>query len=452
MAIFTSHRGYYEITELSFSPGVITLNDATAFRFTVKNLTGKKITSLSVRMSLYFPLANDSGSIIGSSKTVAAYGTVMSREDISWAANASHTFTGTFKFEKAHTDYEFAPESRLVPLYKGSDAGYNDAKDARLGMLVNFVAVAGETPYNDIFHDVRGENSEYLAVINARYAPTIALFSGERTLNGAANDEGEALYTRFLLRGSNAMNAADMALKLHYEADASVAADSSYVDLSDSIQESLNSDSATGITVAPIFDKARNWNLMLVFGDAYESAVSYFTLSRAFANLHLSGYSTGGACFGGFCSSTPDNPKLESYFPGYFYNGIKKIGDGWQELTLVNGTTPATYGGGVLRYRKIEDKCIIAGSVEVKPTSGTLVLANLPEGFVPAYNVFSLNACSGGRVARIAAYSNEEANTADTRGKLVLTWVKDISDGDNYTSAAIWIQCSIEYWADSEDA
>lgn len=136
----------------------------------------------------------------------------------------------------------------------------------------------------------------------------------------------------------------------------------------------------------------------------------------------------------------------------YFHGGIKKLGAGWQELTLVNGKTPATYGGGVLRCRKIENKCIITGSVEVKPSSSTLALADLPEGFVPAYNVFSLNACSGGRIARIAAYSNEEANTVDTRGKLVLTWVKDISDGDNYTSAAIWIQCSIEYWVDSEDA
>lgn len=233
---------------------------------------------------------------------------------------------------------------------------------------------------------------------------------------------------------------------------AAVPAGQQALDLSGRVDDLLEGVENDAQLVPGIFSNGTDWSFLLVFGDGYERATAAYNISRAFANLHLSGYPTGGACFGGFCTSTQDNPKLESYYPAHLYGGIKKIGNGWQELTLVNGTTPAIYGGGVLRCRKIEDKCIITGSVEVKPSSSTLALADLPEGFVPAYNVFSLNACSGGRIARIAAYSNEEANTADTRGKLVLTWVKDISDGDNYTSAAIWIQCSIEYWVDSEDA
>lgn len=135
----------------------------------------------------------------------------------------------------------------------------------------------------------------------------------------------------------------------------------------------------------------------------------------------------------------------------YFHGGIKKLGADWQELTPLTGSTPATYGGGKLRARRVENKCIIAGSMLVKPSGSTIALAELPTGFVPETNVFSLNACSGSRVARIAAYSNEDINTMDTRGKLALNWVWDMEDSKKYTSE-VWVQCSIEYWVEPEDA
>lgn len=133
----------------------------------------------------------------------------------------------------------------------------------------------------------------------------------------------------------------------------------------------------------------------------------------------------------------------------YFHGGIKKLGADWQELTLVNGTTPAAYGGGKLRCRRVENKCIIAGSVSIKPDGEGVPIAKLPEGFIPAYNVFSLNACTGGRVARVAVYSNEETNAQENAGHLCLNWVKNLSNGSDYTSE-VWVQCSIEYWVEPE--
>ena len=87
---------------------------------------------------------------------------------------------------------------------------------------------------------------------------------------------------------------------------------------------------------------------------------------------------------------------------------------------------------------------MVDGSLLVKPGSDKVVLATLPEGYTPAKNVFSLNACSGGRVARIAVGGAGDTNA----GKLCLEWVKNLSDGANYTSAEIWVQCSIYYWVD----
>ena len=59
-------------------------------------------------------------------------------------------------------------------------------------------------------------------------------------------------------------------------------------------------------------------------------------------------------------------------------------------------------------------------------------------------SVYAMNACSGSRIARIAVSGTSEA----TAGQLVLHWVKNLTDGSSYTSAAIWIQCSMMYWVD----
>ena len=174
-----------------------------------------------------------------------------------------------------------------------------------------------------------------------------------------------------------------------------------------------------------------------------ESVSAALLVNHVFTNVHLAGVSTGGVRFGGYSTAAEDDPKFECDYPAYLYGGIAQIGDGWTYLTPINGTTPAGFGGSALRCRKIENLCIVDGSINVKPGS-YVAIANLPEGYAPAYSVHAMNACSGSRIARIAVGGASEA----TAGQLVLHWVKNLSDGSDYTSAAIWIQCSIMYWVD----
>lgn len=184
--------------------------------------------------------------------------------------------------------------------------------------------------------------------------------------------------------------------------------------------------------------------------ESIESAAIY--ISDVFTNVHLAGVSTGGVRFGGFSTATLNSPKMECDYPAYFYGNIACISndpnsDGWSSLTPVNGTTPAEFGGGYLRRRKIENKRIIAGSVLVTPGSDTIVIADLKEDlsyddWAPSSGVFAINACQGARIARIAVGGRGEEN----EGRLCLSWVRNLSDGSLYTSSAIWVQCSIEYW------
>lgn len=173
-----------------------------------------------------------------------------------------------------------------------------------------------------------------------------------------------------------------------------------------------------------------------------ETVSTTFLIGNVFTNVHLAGKKKGGVAFGKYSESTDDIPMFECNYPAYFYGGIAEIGNAWIKLTPTTGTTPGDYGGDNLRCRAIGDKRIVDGSINVQPGSDTIVLATLPSGYTPAKAVYSINACSGSRVARIAVGGAGETNA----GKLCLSWVKNLSDGASYTAAAIWVQCSIEYW------
>ena len=173
-----------------------------------------------------------------------------------------------------------------------------------------------------------------------------------------------------------------------------------------------------------------------------ETVSTTFLIGNVFTNVHLAGTKNGGVAFGKYSASTDDNPIFECKYPAHFIGGIAEIGNAWIKLTPTTGTTPGDYGGGSLRCRAIGDKRIVDGSINVQPGSDTIVLATLPDKYTPAKAVYSINACSGSRVARIAVGGTGETNA----GKLCLSWVKNLSDGASYTAAAIWVQCSIEYW------
>ena len=83
----------------------------------------------------------------------------------------------------------------------------------------------------------------------------------------------------------------------------------------------------TGITddttaITDTFATGTDYRLTLIFGDYSESTQQQDDVEHAFVNLNLSGCETGGACFGGYCKSTENNPMLESHYPIYAYQGI----------------------------------------------------------------------------------------------------------------------------------
>lgn len=181
------------------------------------------------------------------------------------------------------------------------------------------------------------------------------------------------------------------------------------------------------------------------YTETAESPVIY--IPRSFVNVHLAGTDGGGVCLGGYSSAGANTPKFESHYPAYFYGGIAQIGGSslWTSLTPASTsiTSGGTYGD-TLKIRKIENKCIIKGSVMITPGSDSIAIAALSLEYKPIKTTFRLAACQGLRVARIAVHGND----GSLNGNLVLEWVCNLSDGARYTGSSIWVDCSIEYWID----
>ena len=171
---------------------------------------------------------------------------------------------------------------------------------------------------------------EGFEILDAYYTPKVDLFSVERTA-----DEAETVKATIKL--SHAANLTEEQINRMSVTLSTWDYASEYRELT--VNKTL-AELTTGITddtaaITATFDKGKDYRLTLIFGDLSESAQLQDTVEHAFANLHLSGRKSGGACFGGFSKSTEDNPMLESHFPIYAYKGIANFQFGMTDVVTL---------------------------------------------------------------------------------------------------------------------
>ena len=194
-------------------------------------------------------------------------------------------------------------------------------------------------------------------LLRSDYAPLITNFSLERCTAGLKDDEGTGVLTSLGLAVSEYAVVEGMTLKLYYAQNAEPELTSECIDLTEHIGALLGGaaiDNAQLVTQS--FSNSSEWRFMLAFGDAYEKSVAYDSVARAFANLHLSGKSTGGVAFGMFSSSREGGPKLECVYPIYAYGGIEGV---------TNYSTEEVATGG----RWIDGKPVYARTLEIPLTA-----------------------------------------------------------------------------------
>ena len=304
-----------EISNLQASAAQWVPGERGSITFTLKNLSGMLLTRLV--LAVVVDERDFTGSTSGSYRQLylgyAAGSGPIAGETVNLAHNASRTFTAEFLVDDAvaacFADY---PAVRAVPLglsYTATEQG-----------------VGGNV------------NLDGLYILNGYYTPLIADFSLERAVDGAPSDEGEHVLLSARLAVARQDTASFLQARLYYSQGGTADAASPCIDLTAHIARMLDGVTDDASLVPGTFSNGSDWDFLLVFGDDFETTAAHCSLGRAFANLHLSGVGTGGACFGGFCSSAEGAPRLESHYPAHFYRGIQGVTNYVEGECLTGGT------------------------------------------------------------------------------------------------------------------
>lgn len=313
MALPTAEKSYFTVTALSFTPTVAAMGETVSFSVTIQNSSGKAISSCYIRMTGSYP-STDAPSGVGqiSGSVYLHGGPSFAMASISWANGSSKTFTGSFTWTKGFyalddSSYVLSPTSANILLEIVTGTDFSDG-----------------TNY-DNFYKLCGDSGEYLTILSKRDNPGVTL-----DMWRTPDDESSSVATVIKLTSdvtSSVFQTRGYSAKLYYSSTNNPPTTSdSTATLNATITEMLTGISGSTSAVTATFANGSDWYFMLVVSNGYESNSAVCSIPRAFANLHLSGCTTGGACFGGFSTSTKNNPKLESYYPAYLYGGIAKVG------------------------------------------------------------------------------------------------------------------------------
>lgn len=220
-------------------------------------------------------------------------------------------------------EVEFSATIVMPTISRGDSYEYYSGANKVTGTVANGIPVGLWFYAGDWSRTGELETWQYAV---ERCSPAITVFEIQRGTNGIADDEGENALLSLKLSLANIARESSMTLKLYYAENSEATIDSSNIDLTTHINTMLSGVTEDSTLISETFSNSSTWNFLLVFGDEYESATVHYSLGRAFANVHLSGASTGGVCFGGFSSSAEGDPRFESRYPAYLYGGISQIG------------------------------------------------------------------------------------------------------------------------------
>ena len=407
--------GSFAVTSCTVSKSIIAPTDTVDITLTIKNVTGSKVVTFGA--SFYFNSEDLGISSGGWAPTFSA------QASVSWANNTSKTFS-----------YSICPDSIMSqPLYSSY---YNNRVKPRLASLKTLpfrIMMSG------VCSDGSGVGEDYtfsnLRYIDQWYHPVITLDAWRYP-----DDEGVGLAATMKVELADGPNADRFTATMHYAQDGKATTSSPVFNMNVDRDVLFGVGYSSNTAILPgTFNNGSVFSFLLVVTDGYETVTAQITVDRAFANLHLSGKTTGGVAFGRFSTAQQGVPKFECDYPAYLYGGVSELGMDWLPLTPASGVTSPNsnlYGGGALCVAKVGPHVFIRGSVMAK--SGAL-LTTLPSGYYPTDgNRYKLAACGGSRVARL--YVNGA-------GQLNLEWVRNMSDGNAYTTA-VWVDCNFDYWID----
>jgi hypothetical protein len=324
----------FEINDFSISRNRITFGDDLNVKFAILNTLGSGKTIKEVTVRLYAKAA-------GSDRYDLAVAQFAYNMPISITNNKSKAFDFTAK----------VPAAEDLPALWAAVSADTSIRALEIALHVGVDYIQSGTSYGaSVDYELSHLIKNPVFFLRSRCTPTITEFWLQRAISGVASDEGENLVSTVKLDMADTAEASNMALTLLYEQGASVNQASARMDLTAHIPDLLAGVTDSETLIESLFTNSSDWDFKLVFGDAYEETVAYASIARAFANVHMSGKSTGGVCLGGFSSSEEGDPKFESYYKAHMYGGIHGVTD----YAETEQQTYGTWIDGRSIYRKTE--------------------------------------------------------------------------------------------------
>ena len=354
----------FQVTSCTVNKSIIAPTDTVEIKLTVKNVTGSKVVKFGV-LFLFTP--SDLGISNGWAPTLAA------ESSVSWANNASKTFT-----------YSVCPDSIM------SQAMYNSYYTSRVKpRLAELKTLPFRIEMTGVCSDGCGVFDDYtisgLRYIDQWYRPVITLDAWRYP-----DDESEVLAATMKVELADGPNASRFTATMRYSQDAKATTSSPVfnMEVDRDVLFGVGYSANTGI-LPGTFTNGSMFSFLLVVTDGYETATAQITVDRAFANMHLSGKTTGGVAFGRFSTAAQGSPKLECDYPAYFYSGIEKGGASVVNITSINSNFKLYHTGEYPRVMRVGNLVLLEGclspskSLTMSSTSNQYTMFTIPAGYRP---------------------------------------------------------------------
>ena len=354
----------FQVTSCTVNKSIIAPTDTVEIKLTVKNVTGSKVVKFGV--SFLFTSA-DLGISNGWVPTLAP------ESSVSWANNASKTFT-----------YSVCPDSIMSQAMYNSY--YNNMIKPRLAELktlpfrIEMTGVCSDGC--GVFEDYTTSDLRY---IDQWYRPVITLDAWRYP-----DDESEALAATMKVELEDGPNASRFTATMRYAQDAKATTSSPVFNMVVERDVLFGVGYSANTSILPgTFTNGSMYSFLLVVTDGYETATAQITVDRAFANMHLSGKTTGGVAFGRFSTATQGSPKLECDYPAYFYGGIEKGGVSVANITSINSNFKLYHSGEYPRVIRMGNVVFLEGclspskTLTMSSTSNQYTMCTIPAGYRP---------------------------------------------------------------------
>ncbi|MBQ6120444.1 MAG: hypothetical protein IJI59_01745 [Clostridia bacterium] len=234
--------------------------------------------------------------------------TVQAESAISWANGASKTFS-----------WSIVPDAIMSqPQYASIYASLRSRLSAvrTLPFRLQLVGTSANGSYASMTYTLSG-----VQYIDKYYNPQITM-----DIWRYPDDESTSLAATKKVALAEGNNASGFTATMHYAQGAKATAASPVLSMNvdRDVLFGVGYSANTGI-LSGTFANGTVYSFLLVVTDGIETASAVCIVDRAFANMHLSGKTTGGVAFGKFSAATLNNPLFECEYPAQFAGGIHGI-------------------------------------------------------------------------------------------------------------------------------